>query len=260
MEKVKVVINRKKEESRKHLRLLQKVLKEKHFKISANPDFVIALGGDGTLLAAAFLYGRKGIPILGVNSGGLGFLTDVQFSQVDRALDMIKNGKYYIEKRMVIEAHYGRIKLYALNDLTICTHIPGRVVEFSASIDGEYLCRFVADGIIVATPTGSTAYSLATGGPILLPTTEAFVLTPISPHTLSVRPMVLPKEAKIEIQTGKKGRGILVADGQRSRLIKKSGRILFKKASHYVHLIKPRGTTFFNTLREKMKWGGREDA
>ncbi len=260
MKKVKIVINRKKVESARNFKLLKNILKEKNFKVSANPDFVIALGGDGTLLAAAFIYGKRGIPILGVNAGGLGFLTDVQFSQVERVLEEIKEKRYYIERRMVIEAHYGGIRLYALNDLTICTHIPGRVVEFSARIDGEYLCRFVADGIIVATPTGSTAYSLATGGPILLPTTEAIILTPISPHTLSVRPMVLPREAQIEIQTGKKGQGILVADGQRSKLIKKGGRVLFKRAGYYVQLIKPRGTTFFNTLREKMKWGGREDA
>uniref|UniRef100_A0A7C4XG74 NAD kinase n=1 Tax=candidate division WOR-3 bacterium TaxID=2052148 RepID=A0A7C4XG74_UNCW3 len=260
MIKVKVIINKKKKDAKKNLFLLEDILQKKGFEISENPDFIIALGGDGTFLTASFLYGRKGIPILGVNSGGLGFLTDVHFSDVERVLEEIKKNKFHIEERMVVKGHYENTIFYALNDLTICTRIPGRVVEFSATINNEYLCRFVADGIIVATPTGSTAYSLATGGPILLPHTESIILTPISPHTLSVRPMVLPGTTKIEIQTGEKGSGVLVADGQRSRLIKRGGRVLFQKADYTVRLLKPEGTTFFNTLREKMKWGGREDA
>lgn len=258
--RVKIIINTKKPQARKILKATQRLLGEKEFIISQNPDFIIAMGGDGTLLAAAARYGKKGIPILGVNLGGLGFLTDVTLGQLPDILMAISKGNFRIEKRMVLCARFARGVFYALNDLIITTCIPGRIVEFSAVIDKEYICRFVADGIIIATPTGSTAYSLATGGPILLPHTEAIILTPISPHTLSVRPLVLPPKTGIEIEVGKKGKAILVADGQRSKLISKGQIIKFKKADYYVKLIKPIPTTFFKTLREKMKWGGREDA
>jgi len=260
MRKVKIVINTKKPQSRKTMHVVQQVLRDHGFTISKKPDFIIALGGDGTLLSAANLYGKKQIPILGVNIGGLGFLTDITFQQLSDTLIEIKKKKFKIEKRMVLQAHFDHNILYALNDLTISTRIPGRVVEFSAVINREYICRFVADGIIIATPTGSTAYSLATGGPILLPYTEAIIVTPISPHTLSVRPIVLPADTKIEIQVGKKGKAVLVADGQRSNSITTGHVVKFKKAQYHVKLIKSLHTTFFHTLREKMQWGGREDA
>ncbi len=260
MKKIKILINRKKPQARKILRVAEKIAKDHGFVISAHPDFVMALGGDGTLLAAANLYGRKGVPILGVNIGGLGFLTDVTFENLSDTLRDIKMRNFRIEKRMLIRAKFDNNKLDALNDLTITTRVPGRVVEFSAIINREYMCRFIGDGIIVATPTGSTAYSLATGGPILMPHTEAIILTPIAPHTLSVRPLVLPADTKIKIQVGRKGRALLVADGQRSKSIKTNQGIEFQRAPYYVQLIKSRHQTFFDTLREKMKWGGREHA
>lgn len=260
MRKVKIVVNTKKPQSRKSRQLVQQVLMDNGFVISEKPDFIVALGGDGTLLAAANLYGKKQIPILGVNIGGLGFLTDVTFQQLSDTLTEIKEKKSKIENRMVLQASFDHNTLYGLNDLTISTRVPGRVVEFSAVINKEYICRFIADGIIIATPTGSTAYSLAAGGPILLPHTEAIIMTPISPHTLSVRPIVLPSGTKIEIQVGRKGKAVLAADGQRSKLIKTGHVIRFRKANYYVKLIKPLHTTFFHTLREKMQWGGREDA
>ncbi|MGQ9663844.1 MAG: NAD(+)/NADH kinase [bacterium] len=260
MQKVQLVINRYKPNAKKILQATQKLLNKKGFRVSRKSDFIIALGGDGTLLKAASKYASKGIPILGVNLGGLGFLTDVKFSRFDHILDEIKKGRYRIEKRMLVCAQLGKKLYYALNDITICTSIPGRVVEFSARIDGEYICRFIADGIIISTPTGSTAYSLATGGPILLPCSEAIIITPISPHTLSVRPLVLPAESMIEIEIGKKGKAVLVADGQRIISVKSGNNIRFKKAQIYVKLIKPLHATFFNTLKEKLKLGGREYA
>lgn len=260
MKKVKIVINLKKSEARKILKQTRELLQRNGFLISDRPDFILAIGGDGTLLSAANLYGKKGISILGVNAGGLGFLTDVTFEQLSDTLMEIKNKKFIIEKRMVVQARFDRGILYALNDLTIVTRVPGRAVEFSAIINKEYICRFIADGIIIATPTGSTAYSLATGGPMLLPDTEAIIVTPIAPHTLSVRPIVLPPESVVEIKVGSKGKATLVADGQRTKLIRNERVIKFKKANFYIKLIKRRQTTFFSTLREKMKWGGREDA
>jgi|UniRef100_A0A7C4XAS2 NAD+ kinase len=260
MQNVKIVINKKKPDVEKNLKAAYKTLNKMGFRISEKPDFVIALGGDGTLLSAVNLYAQKEIPILGVNLGGLGFLTDVKFSQFQKILEMIKKNKYRIENRMLIGAEIENDYFFALNDITICTRNPGRVIEFSATIDGEYICRFIADGIIIATPTGSTAYSLATGGPILLPIVEAIIMTPIAPHTLSVRPIVLPPESIIEIQVGKKGSAILVADGQRSYILKPEQVIRFKKTDFYVKLIKPIKSSFFKTLKEKLKWGGRENA
>jgi NAD+ kinase len=260
MKKAKIIVNTKKPQAKRNLELAEQALRKKGFAISNTPDFVVALGGDGTLLSVANSYGKKGIPILGVNIGGLGFLTNVTFGELAGTLDEIVEKKFKIEKRMVLKAAFDRKKFYALNDFTISTRVPGRVVEFSAVVNNEYVCRFIADGIIVATPTGSTAYSLATGGPILLPDTEAIIVTPIAPHTLSVRPIVLPPTSKIEIQIGKKGSAVLVADGQRCKLIRKKHAITFSKADYHVKLIKPLHTTFFTTLREKMQWGGREDA
>jgi NAD+ kinase len=260
MRKAKIVVNTRKPDARKNLLVAEQVLREKGFEISQKPDFIIALGGDGTLLAAANSYGKKGIPILGVNIGGLGFLTNVTFSELRKTLSEIVQKKYRIEKRMVLSAFFDRRKFYALNDFTISTRVPGRVVEFSAVINNEYVCRFIADGVIISTPTGSTAYSLATGGPIMLPDTEAIILTPIAPHTLSVRPIVLPAGSKVEIQVGRKGNAVFVADGQRCKLIRKKQTITFKQAEYHVKLVKPLHTTFFKTLREKMQWGGREDA
>ncbi|MEO0206356.1 MAG: NAD(+)/NADH kinase [candidate division WOR-3 bacterium] len=260
MQKAVLVINRNKPQSKKNLKAAEKLLKRKGFKISTRPEFVIALGGDGTLLSAVSNFATKGLPILGVNLGGLGFLTDVKFSQFQKILEDIKKNRFRIEKRMLVSARLKSKTFYALNDITVCTNVPGRVVEFSAKVNGEYICRFVADGIIVATPTGSTAYSLATGGPILLPCSEAIILTPISPHSLSVRPVVLPPDSVIEIQVGKKGSAILVADGQRSKILEPDENILFRKASFHVKLIKPLNATFFKTLKEKLKLGGREHA
>ncbi len=260
MNKVQLVINIEKPAARKNFGIVRRLLRNQGFTISRTPDFIIALGGDGTMLKAASLYGPKGYPILGVNLGGLGFLTDVKFTKLNQVIGAIKKNKYRIEERMLVSAHIRKTVFFALNDITICTNIPGRVVEFSAKIDGEYICRFVADGIIVATPTGSTAYSLATGGPILLPCSEAIILTPISPHTLSVRPIVLPAESVVEIEIGKKGCATLVADGQHTRKLRSGDVIEFRRADFYVKLIKPLGSTFFRTLKEKLKLGGREHA
>jgi len=260
MKKVKIIINTKKPGSKKLIAQVIRLLKKHKMMCSSRPDFIIAIGGDGTMLAAAHRYGRTGIPILGVNSGGLGFLTDITLDKLNHMLADIVAEKYTLENRMVVQGKVGTRYLYGLNDLTIVTRVPGRAVEFSAVINGEYICRFIADGIVISTPTGSTAYSLATGGPILLPNTEALIVTPIAPHTLSVRPIVLPADSVIEIQVGTKGRAQLVADGQLNKLIRMNQKVIFKKAAYNVKLIKSLHTSFFSTLREKMKWGGREHA
>jgi NAD+ kinase len=260
MNKTKILINTRKRSAKSTLKQAETILVKHGFTISSKPDFVIALGGDGTMLHAAHIYGKKGVPILGVNSGGLGFLTDVIFDQLDETLIEIKQKKYVFENRMVIQAKHNRSSLFGLNDITIITRIPGRAVEFSVTINDEYICRLIADGVVIATPTGSTAYSLATGGPMLLPHTESIIVTTIAPHTFSVRPIVLPGDSKVDIKIGKKGSAALVADGQRTKNLRQFQNVRFQKAGYSVKLIKPLHTTFFRTLREKMKWGGREDA
>lgn len=260
MKKVEIIVNQKKPSARKIYEHARKLLCQQGFIISKKPDFIMVLGGDGTMLSAAHVHARKGTPILGVNAGGLGFLTNITLAQLPAALDEIRHKKFVIEKRMMVMARYERRTLYALNDITILTRIPGRAVELSATINKEYISRFIADGIIVATPTGSTAYSLATSGPILLPDTEALVVTPVAPHTLSVRPIVLPASSEVKINIGEKGKATLVADGQHMIPVRNGKNIVFRKARYVVRLIKPFHISFFHTLREKMKWGGREDA
>ncbi len=260
MKKTKIVINYKKPNARRIFKITEKLLQEHGFVLSSKPDFIIALGGDGTMLTAAAEFGSRRIPIFGVNIGGLGFLTNIPFDDLRPVLNEIKNNNFSYEERMVLGASFKGSRLYALNDITILTRYPGRAVEFNARIDNEYLCRFIADGVIIATPTGSTAYSLAIGGPILLPNTEAIIMTPIAPHTLSVRPLVLPAGTEIRITVGRKGKALIVADGQRSKAVRPDVQFRLKKAHYSVRLIKPRRTTFFATLREKLQWGGREDA
>lgn len=260
MKKTMIIVNTRKRTAKKILPDARRILSAHGFTVSSNPDFVIVIGGDGTILNAAHDYCKKGTPILGINTGGLGFLTDVTFRELPAILDQIRQGRYTIENRMMVQATFNKASLFALNDISIVTKIPGRAVELSATINKEHLYHFLADGIIIATPTGSTAYSLATGGPILIPSTEGLIITPIAPHTLSVRPMVLPADSIIKMSIGKKGKAILVADGQHSKTIPNGKTVVFKRARHKVRLVKRHQTTFFKTLREKMKWGGREDA
>jgi NAD+ kinase len=260
MKKTHIEINTRKPAAKKLLRVAERILTGHGYILAKRPDFVIVIGGDGSMLHAAHKYAKKGIPILGINAGGLGFLTDVTLDQLPTILDQIKHKQFTIEPRMMVQATVNRKTLLALNDMTIVTRIPGRAVELSATINKEHLYRFLADGIIIATPTGSTAYSLATGGPILIPSTEGLIITPVAPHTLSVRPMVLPSDSIIKMTVGRKGKAILVADGQHSQILHHNRPIVFKRSRHRVLLVKPRAVTFIKTLREKMKWGGREDA
>jgi NAD+ kinase len=260
MKKAYIEINKRKPAAQKLLHAAEKILKEHGFLLSKHPDFVIVIGGDGTMLHAAQEYAKKGIPILGINAGGLGFLTDVTLERLPAILGQIKHKQYTIEPRMMVQATVNRRTLHALNDMTIVTRIPGRAVELSATINKEHLYRFLADGIIIATPTGSTAYSLATGGPILIPSTEGLIITPVAPHTLSVRPIVLPADCIIKMAVGRKGKATLVVDGQYSQVLRYNQPIVFKRSRYQTNLVKPRAVTFFKTLREKMKWGGREDA
>ncbi len=259
--RVKIYINLNKPKARENLTWIKSILRKKKLIIvKKNEDMVLAFGGDGAILKAVRSVIKKKTPVLGINTGGLGFLTDIGMEKLERVLKHLKEKDYKIEERMMLECTISNRKFYALNDFVVTTNIPGRSIELLTSINNEYLCRFISDGIIVATPTGSTAYSLAASGPILKPTMEAIILSPICPHTLSVRPLVLSDDDIFEVEVGQKGEGVLVTDGQLRNQLPSGKKIIFKKSKHRAYLVKAHSHSFIETLRRKMKWGGREDA
>jgi NAD+ kinase len=227
--------------------------------LAAGSDLVVALGGDGTLLRAARLVGRRGTPIIGVNLGELGFLTEFTYLQARSAVDGFLNGECREEQRMVLEVIHGPRRYFALNDVSINMGRSCRAIEVVLSVNNTYVTRFVSDGVVIATPTGSTAYSLAAGGPIVFPTLEAILITPLCPHALSARPLVAAPEEKIGIELGRKNTepAPLVVDGQRRGFVQPGDRVVLQKTDFKVRLITPKKRSYYQILRNKMKWGGR---
>lgn len=226
------------------------------------PDFALVLGGDGTLLSAARAVAHQGVPILAVNLGSLGFLTEVPLAEMYSTLEAVNQGDCPMEQRSVIHCQLFRneeclIQHFALNDVVLNKSAISRLVEFDLRIDGHVVFGYKADGVIVSTPTGSTAYSLAAGGPILMPSVDAFVVTPVCPHSLTHRPLVVSDHAKIEllVETGGE-EAFLSIDGQVGMPVLQGDRVVCEKASHKVKLIRVR-RTFFDVLRSKLKWGQR---
>jgi len=217
-------------------------------------DFAIAIGGDGTLLSAAREINKKGIPLLGINTGGLGFLTEVPRDETKEALKILLSKKYKIEKRIVLSTKLKEKCIYALNDIAI-TMKDLRMIYLSIYVDEEFVTSVGADGLIISTPTGSTAYSLSCGGPILTPDLSGFVITPISPHTLSFRPIVVPMDKKIEIIL-EKNEAIVIADGQQGFNLNVGMKISIEQADFSVNLIRTGRRTYFDILRNKLHWGG----
>lgn len=226
-------------------------------------DAVLSLGGDGTLLRAArFLAGRP-VPILGINLGRLGFLTALAAHEVEVGLRRLAVGDYTAEARLALAAqvlgadHTVRHEWRSLNDVVLNKGGFARVVRFSVAVDGEPLGAFAADGVVVATPTGSTAYSLSAGGPIVVPTVDSLVLTAVSPHTLAIRPVVLPATATVEI-CGDCEQDTLLAtvDGQVGARVAQTESLVVRRAAGPVLVVRFTGASFFTRLREKMGWGG----
>lgn len=242
--------------------LLKKELSCSSQELAGGSDMVIAMGGDGTLLKAARLVRRTPTPILGVNIGSLGFLTETVEEEVYAMLEDIIEGSYELDRRMVLEAKLSENdqRFYALNDFVIIMGESGRIVEIALQVSGEYVCTFPADGVIVSTPTGSTAYSLAAGGPIVYPTMDCVVVTPICAHSLGVRPMIIPSTDKIQTKVVSRAEDArLVVDGQESLRLKSGIQVEIGKADYYINLIKPKKKSFFEILRTKLRWGGREE-
>jgi len=225
-------------------------------------NFVVVLGGDGTLLSAARSMAKAGIPVLGVNLGSLGFLTEVPLEELYPTLQGIDEGCCNVEARSMVHCEVLRsgslVASYeALNDIVVGKGTVYRLNHCDVYIDGEFVSVYKADSLIVSTPTGSTAYSLAAGGPILMPSVDGFVVTPVAAHSLTVRPLVVPDTAKIEIvvNTGD-DEAYLSIDGQVGTPIFDGDRLACRKSQHQVKLLRIKGT-FFDVLRAKLKWGQR---
>jgi NAD+ kinase len=224
-------------------------------------DLLLVLGGDGTLLAAARVAAPRGVPILPVNLGSLGFLTSFTRDELYPALEETLAGRHALSERVMlrVEHHQGTAPQQfhlALNDAVINKGALARMIELELLIDGNFVCRYRADGLIVATPTGSTAYSLSAGGPIVHPGVEAFLLTPICPHTLSDRPIVVQNSARIEVRLLKKSEAVyLTMDGQTGIQVEANDHIVLSRAERKLKLIQPPQKNYFEILRNKLKWG-----
>lgn len=223
-------------------------------------DLVVALGGDGTLLRAARLVGKSEKPLMGVNLGGLGFLTEFSLQEARTGIESFVRREHCEERRLVLACWLGEKNKrigYALNDCALNMGPSGRVVEVVVWWGKKFVNKFVGDGVVVATPTGSTAYSLAAGGPVVYPTMSAIVLTPLAPHALAARPVVLPGEETVSLELTDKSRSaVLNLDGQRRWRVTAGTRVGISRADFCVRLVVPRGKSYFEILREKLKWSG----
>ncbi len=221
-----------------------------------NPDFAVVVGGDGTLLAAARTFGERQIPILAINHGGLGFLTEVTLDEMYRALDRVLAGEFVTDRRMMMDVTVDRMRYRALNDAVIHKGTLARIIELEARVDGQYVSSFRSDGLIVTTPTGSTAYNLSAGGPIIFPTMSAMVVTPICSHTLTNRPIVLSGDVRIEITLRSTQDEVhLTVDGQVGQRLNPGDRVTVERSPVEVQLIAPSDKNYFDVLRGKLKWG-----
>ena len=231
--------------------------------LPAKSDLILVLGGDGTLLAAARNVQPNNVPILAVNLGSLGFLTAVTVGELYDSLDLVLNGKHHIDCRKMLQIQVVRsgtatATYHALNDAVLNKGAISRILDFEAYVDGRYVTLFKADGVIISTPTGSTAYSLAAGGPIIHPSVEAFIVTPICPHTLTNRPLVVPDRSRIEIVVKTEAESVfLTVDGQVGVSLHNEDRIACELSASRINLVSPPHTEFFEVLRSKLKWGER---
>jgi NAD+ kinase len=222
-------------------------------------SFFISVGGDGTLLESITHIGKAEVPILGINTGRLGFLATISKNDVEAALRHVLDGQYSLDKRSTIKLQtdqeiFGRLN-YALNDFTVVKKDTSSMITIHTYIDGQFLNSYWSDGIIVATPTGSTGYSLSCGGPLIFPKSENFVITPVSPHTLTVRPIVVSDSSEISFQIEGRSRKFLVSLDSRIATVDATIKLRVLKGDFTVNLIQLESQHYFKTLREKLNWG-----
>jgi NAD+ kinase len=224
-------------------------------------DFLVSLGGDGTLLSLVRNSYGYHKPVVGINAGTLGFLADVRISEVDIFLDNLLIGEYRIDDRMMIDGYiqtaYGRKKFHAFNDVVITRPSISHMVKIDASVDGEWFNTYRGDGLIISTPTGSTAYNLAAGGPVMYPLTQAFIMTPIAAHSLTQRPIVLPSNFTIDFSSPK-DRVIVMVDGQDDYEMMAGDVLVINGAKIGAKLLHKKERNYFSVLREKLHWGDKE--
>lgn len=230
-------------------------------QLAGKADVLLVLGGDGTMLNAARLAGERSIPILGVNMGGLGFLTEVRLENLYPSLERVFANDYVLDERLMLKTHIHRhgetvAQGGVLNDVVVGKGTLARMIELKISIQGEFVTNLRGDGLIVSTPTGSTAYSLSAGGPIIEPAVQSLMLTPICPHTLTHRPLIVPAHAEIEVTLTSKDDGAMATmDGQVGVALSQGDSVEMKVSEHRTRLIRFPETRYFDVLREKLKWG-----
>ena len=229
-------------------------------------DVIVSLGGDGTILRTAKLVGATGKPILGINLGKLGFLAELNFDELKNSIDDLFKGKFNIEERTVLKAVFKKVydpvgdekdmAIFALNDIVIDKAGSSRMIDLETYVDSEYLITYRADGIVLSTPTGSTGDSLSTGGPIISPESRVIAISPISPHTLTARPVIVPDNSEIRIVVHSTSKQVMVTgDGQTSHLLTQPAELNVSLASHKIKLLRKSKNGFFNLLRTKLMWG-----
>lgn len=225
---------------------------------SLGADMAISLGGDGTFLKAARCIGDTGLPIVGINTGRLGFLADVSADEMETFFAQLHEGHYAVRERSVIELITDdgvELPSYALNEIIVSKHDSSSMIAVHTVVSGEHLATYMGDGLIIATPTGSTAYSLSAGGPIICPQADVFVLTAVAPHSLNVRPVVIADDKTIGLRIESRNGSFLVAVDGISRSYSEHTTLTLRKAAHTISVVKQEGSTFFHTLQKKMKWG-----
>jgi NAD+ kinase len=231
--------------------------------VGEGADLIIVLGGDGTLLNVSRHGKRKEVPILGINLGGLGFLTETSVEELPATLAKVLKGDFGISKRIMLDVSVKRerdsiFSITLLNDAVITKDALARIIDIETYVNDEYLTTYKADGLILSTPTGSTGYSLAAGGPLLYPSLPNIIVTPICPHTLTNRPIILPENVEVRAQLkSKEEKVVLTLDGQVGFPLQYNDEVTIKKSSHTVNLIKSSSRGYFEILRTKLKWGAR---
>ena len=230
-----------------------------HKNLKEGVDLMISVGGDGTFLKSVDYVRDSEIPVLGINTGRLGFLANVAKDQIQEALSLIKAKKYIFQKRSLLSVHVndgtGAQDFFAMNELALHKKDTSSMITVKVSLDGNFLNSYWSDGLIVSTPTGSTAYNLSCGGPIVTPGCQVHIVTPIAPHNLNVRPMVIPDHMPITLNVEGRGRSYLMSIDGKSRSIKQGQEIVINKAAFMINVIKFENNNFLDTIRNKMLWG-----
>jgi NAD+ kinase len=230
-------------------------------KLAANVDLVLVLGGDGTMIATARMMGDEEVPVLGINFGGLGYLAEFRIEELYTALESILAGNYRLDKRVMlaVELLRGQERMTSnrvLNDVVINKSALARIIEIEAYLNQQFVNSFRADGLIVSTPTGSTAYNLSAGGPVIFPSMNAVVITPICPFTLSNRPIVVPDNAFIELCLKTEKEDVaLTLDGQVGFPLQADDRVVIRKSQTTFNIVQPTNRNYFDVLRDKLRWG-----